>query len=98
MNINVPSWLAEINLDIEGDARIRTPDANVEFLGEVVLFHDRNGTYIRGTLRLHRGWYNIYNNKFRIISGTLVFANAGQFRPIVDIEAETLDPEGKGFI
>ncbi|MDZ7860131.1 MAG: translocation/assembly module TamB domain-containing protein [Candidatus Krumholzibacteriota bacterium] len=95
MNINVPSWLAEINLDIEGDARIRTPDANVEFLGEVVLFHDRNGTYIRGTLRLHRGWYNIYNNKFRIISGTLVFANAGQFRPIVDIEAETLDPEGK---
>ncbi|MCD6380637.1 translocation/assembly module TamB domain-containing protein, partial [bacterium] len=93
--MSTPSWVAEINLDMEGEARIRTSDANVEFLGDVVLYHNRKGTYLRGTLTLHRGWYNIYNNKFRVNSGTLVFAQAGTTRPIVNIEAETFDPEGK---
>ena len=90
-----PSWIAEVNLDMGGEARIRTPDANIELLGKVVLYHNRKGTYLRGRLKLHRGWYNIYNNKFRVNSGTLVFALAGKSRPIVDIEAETFDPEGK---
>jgi hypothetical protein len=93
--MSAPSWLAEVNLDMGGEARIRTPDANIELLGKVVLYHNRKGTYLRGRLKLHRGWYNIYNNKFRVNSGTLVFALAGKSRPIVDIEAETFDPEGK---
>jgi hypothetical protein len=93
--MSTPSWTAELNLDMEGEARIRTSDANVELLGDVVLYHNRKGTYLRGTLKLNRGWYNIYNNKFRVNSGTLVFAHAGKSMPIVNIEAETFDPEGK---
>lgn len=90
-----PAWIAEIDLDLKGSTRIKTPDANIELLGQATLHHNSRGTYLRGTLKLHRGWYNIYNNKFRISSGTLQFAHAGGFRPIVDIEAVTYDPEGK---
>ncbi len=93
--MTTPSYLADIGLDLKGSTRIRTPDANIEVIGNVTLMHDARGTYLRGTLKLHRGWYNIYNNKFRIVSGTLEFVHAGGFRPIVDIEAVTYDPEGK---
>lgn len=90
-----PSLLALIDLDIPGNAWIKTPDSSVEMRGEVTLHHDQRGTYLRGTLDLVRGFYNIYGNKFKVRSGKLEFVHAGGFRPIVDIEAETLDPEGR---
>ena len=90
-----PSWIAEIDLEVPGDAWIRTPDANIEMQGQVTLHHDGRGTYLRGRLDLVRGWYNIYGNKFRVRSGSLEFVHAGSLRPVVDIEAETLDPEGR---
>jgi len=90
-----PSYIATIDLDVPGNTWIRTPDAKLELRGKVTLHHDWKGTYLRGELNLLRGWYNVYNNKFRIQSGKLEFAHAGSFRPIVDIEAETRDPEGR---
>jgi len=90
-----PSWEAAIDLKIPGNTWIRTPDARVELRGDVTLYHDAKGTYLRGELSLVRGWYNIYNNKFRIRSGQLQFVHAGGFRPVVDIEAETQDAEGR---
>lgn len=90
-----PSLLALIDLDIPGNAWIKTPDSNIEMRGEVTLHHDRRGTYLRGNLDLVRGWYNVYGNKFKVRSGKLEFVHAGGFRPVVDIEAETLDPEGR---
>ena len=90
-----PSLLALIDLDIPGNAWIKTRDSSIEMRGEVTLHHDQRGTYLRGTLDLVRGFYNIYGNKFKVRSGKLEFVHAGGFRPIVDIEAETLDPEGR---
>ena len=90
-----PSLLALIDLDIPGNAWIRTPDSSIEMRGKVTLHHDQRGTYLRGTLDLVRGWYNVYGNKFKVRSGKLEFVHAGGFRPVVDIEAETLDPEGR---
>jgi len=93
--IEAPAWIAAIDLTIPGNTWIRTPDARVELQGNVTLYHDEKGTYLRGELNLVRGWYNVYNNKFTITSGKLQFVTAGGFRPVVDIEAETRDPEGR---
>ncbi len=93
--MELPRWLAEIELEARGNTWIKTPDANVEMQGNVTIHHDRRGTYLRGKLDLIRGWYNVYNNKFRVKTGRLEFVHAESMRPIVDIEAETLDPEGR---
>ncbi|MGM0484965.1 MAG: translocation/assembly module TamB domain-containing protein, partial [Candidatus Krumholzibacteriota bacterium] len=90
-----PGWMAELDLDMKGNTRIKTPDANIEFTGEVTLHHNEMGTYLRGELLLYRGWYNLYNNKFHIQSGSLIFSHAGGKRPLIDIEAVTYDQEGK---
>ena len=92
-----PSFIAEIDLDVPGNTWIRTTEARVELQGDVTLHHDNRGTYLRGRLMLVRGWYNVYNNKFRVKSGTFEFVHAGSFRPVVDIEAETRDPEGRNI-
>ena len=92
-----PSFMAEIDLEVPGNTWIKTTEARVELEGGVTLHHDNRGTYLRGQLRLVRGWYNVYNNKFRVKSGTFEFVHAGSFRPIVDIEAETRDPEGRSI-
>jgi len=93
--LELPSYIAAIDLAIPGNTWIRTPDARVELQGNVTLYHDAKGTYLRGELNLVRGWYNVYGNKFNITSGQLQFVYAGSFRPVVDIEAETRDPEGR---
>ncbi|MBN1163338.1 MAG: translocation/assembly module TamB domain-containing protein [Candidatus Krumholzibacteriota bacterium] len=90
-----PSWLAEVDLRVTSDTWIKTRDVNVELQGQVTVHHDQKGTYLRGRLNLLRGWYSIYNNKFRVKSGSLEFVYAESFRPVIDIEAETLDPEGR---
>lgn len=95
--LELPSFIAAIDLEIPGNTWIRTPDARVELQGNVTLHHDGKGTYLRGELNLVRGWYNVYGNKFSIISGQLQFVYAGSFRPVVDIEAETKDPEGRNI-
>jgi hypothetical protein len=95
--LELPSYIAAIDLEIPGNTWIRTPDARVELQGNVTLHHDGKGTYLRGELNLVRGWYNVYGNKFRITSGQLQFVYAGSFRPVVDVEAETKDPEGRNI-
>jgi hypothetical protein len=93
--VEEPTWIAAVDLKIPGNTWIRTPDARVELRGDVTLNHDARGTYLSGELKLVRGWYNVYNNKFSITSGELQFVLAGSSRPVIDIEAETRDPEGR---
>jgi hypothetical protein len=93
--VEAPNWFAAVDLKIPGNTWIRTPDARVELQGNVTLYNDEKGMYLRGDLNLVRGWYNVYNNKFTITSGKLQFVTAGGFRPVVDVEAETRDPEGR---
>jgi len=90
-----PAWLLTVDLDVPGNTWVKTQDANVEMRGEITVHHDRRGTYLRGELHLIRGWYNVYNNKFRVNAGTLEFVRAENFRPVVNVEAETRDPEGR---
>ncbi len=93
--IAAPSFVAAVDLHIPGETRVRTDDAQIELRGDVTLHHDRGGTYFRGDIDLVRGWYNLYNNKFNMRSGQFRFIVAGSARPVVDIEAETRDPEGR---
>ncbi|MBN2185307.1 MAG: translocation/assembly module TamB domain-containing protein [Candidatus Krumholzibacteriota bacterium] len=95
VSLEPPNWIAEVDLVLKGNTWLKTPDANVEIEGDITLHHDQKGSYIRGTLNLIRGWYNVYNNKFRVVSGKLEFVHAESFRPILDVEAETNDPEGR---
>ena len=90
-----PAFYAEIDLDVPGNSWVKTPDASIELQGEITLHHDERGTYLRGKMELIRGYYMVYNNKFRVVSGELNFVHAGGFRPVVDIEAETQDPENR---
>jgi hypothetical protein len=89
-----PTWFAAVDLKVPGNTWVRTPDARVELQGDITLRHDDKGTYLSGELNLVRGWFNVYNNKFNITSGKLQFILAGSTRPVIDIEAETPDPEG----
>jgi len=93
--VEEPSWLAAVDLKIPGNTWIRTPDARIELQGNVTLYHDGKGVYLRGEINIVRGWYIVYNNKFTITSGKLQFVTAGSFRPVVDLEAETQDAEGR---
>lgn len=93
--MEAPSWIAVIDLDVGGNTWLKTPDASVELRGKVTVHHDQKGTYLRGELNLIRGWYNVYNNKFRVKSGKLEFVRAEGLRPVINIEAETRDPEGR---
>jgi len=96
-SMSTPSWKAEIDIDIAHNTWVKTNDTNLELQGQVTLYHDQRGTYLRGDASLIRGWYNIYNNKFHITSGDLKFVRAAGFRPVIDIEAETRDPEGRSI-
>jgi len=93
--LTTPAWLADIGIEMPGNVWVKTPDASIEMEGDITYYHDNRGDYIRGELKLIRGYYNVYNSKFKITSGTLRFATAEGFRPIVDIEAETTDPSGR---
>ncbi len=93
--LELPAYIAEIDLAIPGNTWIRTPDARVELQGNVTLYHDGKGTYLRGELNVVRGSYNVYGNKFTITSGKIQFVYAGSTRPVVDLEAETRDPGGR---
>lgn len=94
-SLEPPSWLAAVDIEVKGNTSLKTPDANVEMRGDITVHHDQKGTYLRGRLDLVRGWYNVYNNKFRVASGRLQFQRAGSFRPVIDVDAETFDPEGR---
>lgn len=93
--VAAPSWIGLVDLEIGGNTWLRSDDANVELEGEVTLHHNRRGTYLRGELELVRGYYNVYNNKFQVTSGTLQFVHAASFRPVVDVQAQTRDAEGR---
>ncbi len=93
--MEAPAWILEVDLDVPGNTWLKTADANVEMQGKITAHHNQRGTYLRGELKLIRGWYNVYNNKFRVKTGTLEFVHAESFRPVVNIEAETRDPEGR---
>jgi len=91
------SFLAAVDVSIPGNTWIKTADARVEMRGDITVYHDNRGTNVRGEVDLVRGWYNVYNNKFQIVSGKLQFVRAGGIRPVVDVEAETRDPEGRSI-
>ncbi len=90
-----PSWVAVIDLEIPGNTWIKTPDASIELQGDITFYRDHRGMYFRGVLDLIRGSYSVYGNKFHLRSGKLEFVHADSFRPVVFVEAETKDPEGK---
>lgn len=83
-----PSWLCDLDLHAPKNVWLRNPDVNVEMGGDVTLKRDREGFYLRGDLRVLRGSYTLYNNKFRITDGRFDFATA-TLRPGIYLDAFT---------
>ncbi len=84
-----PGWLCDIDVEAPKNVWIRNPELNMELGGHVILKHDERGFYLRGELEVLRGWYTIYNNKFRITDGTFDFSKTNSLRPELYISAYT---------
>lgn len=84
-----PGWLCSVDLKADKRVWVRNPDMNIELGGRLILRRDNSGLYFRGDLKILRGSYTLYNNKFRIIDGSLNFSAAEVLRPEIYINAYT---------
>jgi hypothetical protein len=84
-----PGWICSIDLDAHKNLWVRNPDMYVELGGQLIVKRDNEGLYLRGDLSALRGSYNVYNNKFQVMEGTIDFSAAEGIRPEVYINAYT---------
>jgi hypothetical protein len=84
-----PGWMCSVDLNAHHNVWVRNPDMKIELGGELILKRDNSGLYFRGELNILRGSYTLYNNKFRIIDGSLNFSAGDVIRPEVYINAYT---------
>jgi len=84
-----PGWICNIDIDAHKNLWVRNPDMNIELGGQLILKRDHSGLFLRGDLSVLRGSYNVYNNKFEVVEGTLDFSAAEGVRPEVYINAYT---------
>jgi autotransporter translocation and assembly factor TamB len=84
-----PGWLCSIDVDAHKNLWVRNPDMYVELGGQLIVKRDNDGLYLRGDLSALRGSYNVYNNKFQVVEGTIDFSAAEGIRPEVYINAYT---------
>jgi len=86
----MPGWLADLELEIPGTARITNADADLVFAGDIALIKDFDGIKPRGELRVVSGSYYLMSTEFRVTSGTITFGEAVGVDPDLDITAETV--------
>lgn len=86
---DTPSWMCTIDLRAPKNVWVRNPEISMETGGDLILKRDRTGFYLRGDLRVLRGSYTLYNNKFRITEGRFDFATATTLRPGIYLDAYT---------
>ena len=84
-----PSWLCHLDIFAPKNVWVRNPEVSMELGGDLVLKRDPKGLYFRGEMRVLRGSYTLYNNKFRITEGTFDFAMANALRPVMNLDAYT---------
>lgn len=85
-----PDWLAD--LQIHGaprSARITNREMELYLGGDLDLYRDEAGMYLRGTLDVNAGRLIVFNNSFKVDRGRLDLSREVGFNPILDIDATT---------
>lgn len=85
-----PTWTADLLIEGANNIWLRNRDAEIELEGSVLMKKDSQGMRFLGDLETIRGRYFLYNNEFRITSGSLEFADVHDVRNArVEVMAET---------
>jgi len=85
-----PTWAAELDIEAANNVWVRNSDAEIELEGSVLFKKTARGMTFLGDLQAIRGRYFLYNNEFRIVEGTLEFADVTDIRKArLEIRAET---------
>jgi|GEM_PF-5594801 len=82
-------WLCDIELEIPNNLWLKNTNAEIELAGSLTARKDISGLVLLGSLRILRGKYYVFDNEFRISSGTLEFKDVWTIDPVMNIEAET---------
>ena len=85
-----PDWLADLQLHADPRAaHIINRDMELDLGGDLDLFRDETGLYLRGSLDVNAGRLIVFNNSFKVERGRLDFSNELGFDPRVDLDAGT---------
>lgn len=81
----------DVDLSVERDSWIRSPDINVELQGDLSVVYDRTSKQLTllGQLQAVRGSYNAYGRRFEVQGGTVEFVGTPGLNPSLNIEART---------
>ncbi|MBN1503544.1 MAG: translocation/assembly module TamB domain-containing protein [Candidatus Eisenbacteria bacterium] len=82
-------WLCDVELEVPNNVWLKNIDAEIELAGSLTAKKDTGGMVLLGTLRILRGKYYVFDNEFRIVSGSLEFKDVGRIDPELNIEAQT---------
>ena len=82
-------WLCDVELEVPNNLWLKNIDTEVELAGSLTARKDTGGMILLGTLRILRGKYYVFDNEFRIVSGSLEFKDVGRIDPELSIEAQT---------
>ncbi len=82
-------WLCDVELEVPNNLWLKNIDAEIELAGSLTARKDTGGMILLGTLRILRGKYYVFDNEFRIVSGSLEFKDVGRIDPELSIEART---------
>jgi len=79
----------DLDLRAEQNLMLKSDEADLELSGELHLSNTPGGQDISGDLRILRGHYLVFGNKFHMVEGYLDFSSAQDINPRIDILAET---------
>ncbi len=83
------SLRVNVDLAVERDTWLRSPQMNVEMQGDLIVVYDRprQDLVMIGELQAVRGQYTFLNRTFDVRSGTVEFVGTPGINPNLDIEA-----------
>ena len=85
---------ADLNLRVSRGTWVRSPEANVEIFGDLIVQIDqrRDEMILTGNLNTERGEYTFLSRRFEITHGSVIFIGTGELNPTLQITAEYLVP------
>ena len=84
-----PGWICSVDIDAHKNLWVHNADMRIELSGQLIVKRDHSGLFLRGDLSALGGSYSVYNNKFKVVEGSLDFSAAVGVRPEVYINAYT---------
>ena len=82
-------WLCDVELEVPNNLWLKNINTEVELAGSLTARKETGGMILLGTLTILRGKYYVFDNEFRIVSGTLDFKDVGRIDPELNIQAQT---------